>query len=119
MNEIALMLINSMNQMQSTVSAAGLQSYMEQLEKMSQGQSEINMNTMQLGQMGMGSQQEMMGRLQAQQDALKKQLSEILEDMQGQAPGGLSEAEKDMERVLNDFKRNRINNKMNYLTTIN
>ena len=33
MNEIALMLINSMNQMKSTQSAAGLQSYMEQLEK--------------------------------------------------------------------------------------
>ena len=110
MNEIALMLINSMNQMQSTQSAAGLQSYMEQLEKMSQGQSEVNMNTMQLGQMGMGSQQGMMERLQAQQEALKKQLSEMLNDLPGESPGGLSQAEKDMEKVLNDFKNNRITN---------
>ncbi len=110
MNQIALMLINSMNQMQSTQSAAGLESYMEQLEQMSQGQSEVNMNTMQLGQMGMGSQQGMMERLQSQQEALKKQLSEMLKDIPGESPGGLSQAEKDMEKVLNDFKNNRITN---------
>ena len=51
-----------MNNMQNTGSAAGLESYLEQLEKIGQGQSEINMGTMQLGQMGMMSQQEMMKR---------------------------------------------------------
>lgn len=110
MNEIALMLINSMNEMQSTGSAAGLESYLEQLDQIGQGQSEINMGTMQLGQMGMMSQQEMMKRLQAEQQALKQQLEQLIEDMPGnQGQGGLSKAAEDMEDVINSFKNNRIN----------
>ena len=105
-----LMLINSMNEMQSTGSAAGLESYLEQLDQIGQGQSEINMGTMQLGQMGMMSQQEMMKRLQAEQQALKQQLEQLIEDMPGnQGQGGLSKAAEDMEDVINSFKNNRIN----------
>ena len=71
MNQITLSLITAMDQIQKTGSVAGLESYLEQLEKISEGQSQINMGTMKLGQMGMMSQQEMMDRIQAQQKALK------------------------------------------------
>ena len=111
MNDIALMLIDSMNEMQNTGSAAGLESYLEQLEQMGEGQSQINMGTMQLGQMGMMSQQEMMKRLQAQQQSLKEQLEQIIEEMPGsEGEGGLSKAVEEMEEVIQSFKDNRINN---------
>ena len=111
MNEIALMLINSMNEMKTTGSAAGLESYLEQLQQIGEGQSQINMGTMKLGQMGMMSQQEMMKRLQGQQQALKEQLEQLIEDMPGdQGQGGLSKATEDMEEVIKNFKDNRINN---------
>ena len=112
MNEIALMLINSMNNMQNTGSAAGLESYLEQLEKIGQGQSEINMGTMQLGQMGMMSQQEMMKRLQSKQEALKEQLEQLIEDMPGnQGQGGLSKALEEMDEVIRNFQQDRIDSK--------
>tara|TARA_Y100000768_G_scaffold340878_1_gene285024 strand:- start:335 stop:3682 length:3348 start_codon:yes stop_codon:yes gene_type:complete len=111
MNEITLMLINSMNNMQNTGSAAGLESYLEQLEKIGQGQSEINMGTMQLGQMGMMSQQEMMKRLQSKQEALKEQLEQLIEDMPGnQGQGGLSKALEEMDEVIRNFQQDRVNN---------
>ena len=111
MNEIALLLINAMDEMQDSGSASGLESYMEQLEKISDGQSEINMGTMQLGQMGMMSQQEMMKRLEAQQKSLKEQLEQILNECSGSGSEeheGLSKAAKDMEDIIRDFQQNKI-----------
>ena len=108
MNEIALLLISAMNEMQETGSASGLSSYLEELEEISQGQSELNMGTMQLGQMGMMQQGDMMKRLQAQQKALQEKLQQILDDMPGQNQGGLSKASEDMLDIIEDFKNNRV-----------
>ena len=108
MNEIALLLISSMNEMQDTGSASGLSSYLEELEQISQGQSELNMGTMQLGQMGMMSQGDMMQKLQAQQESLQKKLQEILENIPGENHGGLSKASDDMLGVIQDFENDRV-----------
>ena len=110
MNEIAILLISAMNEMKETGSASGLSSYLEKLEEISQGQSELNMNTMQLGQMGMMQQGEMMKRLEGQQKALQEKLQEILDDMPGQNQGGLSKASEDMLDIVKDLKNNRITN---------
>jgi len=111
MNEIALLLINAMDEMQDSGSPSGLESYMEELEQIGQGQSEINMGTMQLGQMGMMSQQEMMKRLESQQKALKQQLEEILKECSGggEEHGGLSKAAEDMEDIIRNFQQNKVN----------
>lgn len=110
MNEIALLLINAIDEMQNSGSPSGLESYMEELEQIGQGQSDINMGTMQLGQMGMMSQQEMMKRLESQQKALKQQLEEILKECSGggEEHGGLSKAAKDMEDIIRDFQQNKV-----------
>ena len=108
MNEIGLMLIMSMNEMQNSQSASGLSAYMEELQEISQGQSEINMNTMQLGQMGMMQQGDMMRQLQNQQKALQEKLQEILDNLQGQNQGGLSKTSEDMLDVVEDFNQNRV-----------
>ena len=108
MNEIALLLISAMDEMQNTGSASGLSSYLEELEEISQGQSELNMSTMQLGQMGMMQQGDMMKRLEAQQKMLQEKLQQILDDMPGQNHGGLSKTSEDMLDIIEDFKNNRI-----------
>lgn len=108
MNEIGLMLIMSMNEMQNSQSASGLSAYMEELQEISQGQSEINMSTMQLGQMGMMQQGDMMRQLQNQQKALQEKLQEILDNLQGQNQGGLSKTSEDMLDVVEDFNQNRV-----------
>ena len=76
---------------------------------MSQQQEGINNQTMQLGQMGMMMQQSMMQQLMQQQQELKNKLSEMLGDMPGQNLGGLSQANKDMEEIIQDFKNKNIN----------
>ena len=108
MNEIGLMLILSMNEMQENQSASGLSSYMEELQEISQGQSEINMNTMQLGQMGMMQQGDMMRQLQEQQKALQQKLQQILDNLEGQKQDGLSKASDDMLDVANQLNQKRI-----------
>lgn len=108
MNEIGLMLIISMSEMQENQSASGLSSYMEELQEISQGQSEINMSTMQLGQMGMMQQGDMMRQLQQQQKALQEKLQQILDELQGQEQGGLSKASDDMLDVAEQFNQNRV-----------
>ena len=101
-----------MEEMKSSGSASGFESYMEQLENMTQQQKGINKGTMQMGQMGMMAQQQMMQGLQGQQQALQKALQELMGDMPGgEIPGSLTKAEKDMEEVINDFKRRQVTRK--------
>ena len=115
-NETAYILITSLDKMQDTMSASGMQSYMEQLEEMAKGQQQINQGTgecmMPGGQMPgqMSLQQELMKRLQTQQKKLQEQLGEMIsENPDQQSTGGLSKALDDMEEVINDFKRKKIN----------
>tara|TARA_B100000959_G_C14859179_1_gene573508 strand:- start:83 stop:1132 length:1050 start_codon:yes stop_codon:yes gene_type:complete len=114
-NETAYILITSLDKMQETMSASGMESYLEQLEEMAKGQQQINQGTGQCmmpggGMPGQGGMQEaLMKRLQSQQQKLQKQLGEMLSDNPGGETGGLSKALEDMEEVINDFKRKKIN----------
>lgn len=112
LNETAYLLLLAMEEMQKSGSASGFESYMEQLEGMSEKQKGINKGTMQMGQMGMMAQQQMMQGLQGQQEALQEALQEMMKEMPGgDTPGSLSKAEQDMEEVINDFKRNQVTRK--------
>jgi len=108
LNKAARLMLDAMDQMQSSGSASGFESFMEQMEQMSQQQQGINQGTMQLGQMGMMAQQAMMQRLQAQQKALQKSLNDLLSEMPGEDSGGLGKASQDMEEVIKDFKRRQV-----------
>ena len=109
LNETAYLLLNSMEEMMSSGSASGFENFMEQLEQMSNQQQDINEGTMQLPQLSMGGQQSMMQQLMAQQQALKEGLEQLLNNMPGNGnTGGLGKASQDMEDVINDFKRNKV-----------
>ena len=114
-NETAYILITSLDKMQETMSASGMESYLEQLEEMAKGQQQINQGTGQCmmpggGMPGQGGMQEaLMKRLQSQQQKLQKQLGEMLSDNPGGETGGLPKALEDKEEVINDLKRKKIN----------
>ena len=108
-NEVTFLLLLSMEEMQSSDSTSGFEQFLQSLGEMSQQQEGINNQTMQLGQMGMMMQQSMMQQLMQQQQELKKKLSEMLGDMPGQNLGGLSQANKDMEEIIQDFKNKNVN----------
>ena len=115
-NETAYILLSSLNKMQRSMSASGMESYLEELAKMAEGQKKVNQGSQQCnnpgfmpGGGGSSIQEELMKRLQKEQEALRKQLGEMLGDMPGeQGSEGLSKALEDMEEVINDFKRKKI-----------
>ena len=115
-NETAYILLSSLNKMQSSMSASGMESYLEELSKIAEGQQQINQGSQQCnnpgfmpGGKGKSIQGELMKRLQKEQEALKKQLEDMLGDMPGeQGSSGLSKAAEDMEEIINDFKRKKI-----------
>ena len=95
--------------------ASGMESYLEQLEQMAKEQQQINQGTDQCMMPGggmpgqMNIQEALMQRLQSQQKALQEQLGEMLSENPGEQGGeGLSKAMDDMEEVIKDFKRKKI-----------
>ena len=82
---------------------------MESLAEMSGQQQGINQSTMQMGGMSMMNQQGMMQRLQAQQQQLQQALNDLLSENPGEESGGLGKAEKEMEEVIEDFRRRKVN----------
>ena len=109
LNETAYLLLNSMEEMLSSGSASGFENFMQQLEQLTNEQQGINEGTMQLPQLGMDGQQSMMQQLMAQQQALKEGLEELLNNMPSSGnAGGLGKANQEMEEVINDFKRNKV-----------
>jgi len=115
-NETAYILISSLNQMQSSMSASGMENYLEQLSKMAESQQQINQGSQQCSNPGFmpggqnqSIQGELMKRLQKQQEALSQQLQEMIGEMPGgQNEGSLSKAAQDMEEVIKDFQRRKI-----------
>ena len=115
-NETAYILLSSLNQMQSSMSASGMENYLEQLSKMAESQQQINQGSQQCSNPGFmpggqnqSIQGELMKRLQKQQEALSQQLQEMIGEMPGgQNEGSLSKAAQDMEEVIKDFQRRKI-----------
>ena len=108
-NEITFLLLISMEEMQNSNSASGFEKFMESLQQMTQEQQGINQGTMQLGQMGMMQQKSLLEQLMQQQQQLKDQLNEMLKNNPGEDTGGLSKAHEDMEDIIQDFKKNNVN----------
>tara|TARA_A100000164_G_C21932585_1_gene786437 strand:+ start:25 stop:2196 length:2172 start_codon:yes stop_codon:yes gene_type:complete len=108
LNDAAYVLLDAMSQMNSSGSASGMEQFMEQMAQMSQQQQGINQGTMQMGQMGMMAQQAMMQQLMQQQQALQQSLEELLGNNPSKKGGGLEKARQDMEEVIKDFKKRKV-----------
>ncbi len=113
LNETAVALGNAMAVMQQSGSASGYEQYLRRMQNLTQGQQGLNEQvlSLQLGQIAAMSRIELMRRLQARQRQLAQVLEQILEDYPTQSSGkqgGLGQALKDMEEVIQDFQRRRV-----------
>ena len=107
LNQTAYLLMSAMNEMMISGSASGIESFLEQLGELANQQQGLNQETMQMP-LGMNGQKSMMQQLMEQQQALKEGLEQLLNNMPGNENTGLGQTSKDMEEVINDFKRNQV-----------
>ena len=116
LNEAALGLFNSMQNMEESGSASGFQQFMEMMQQMSGQQQALNNKGMQLGlgQMAAAAQQQMMQQLLDGQKGIRKSLEQLMKEMRqsgNNSLGNLSGMAKDMDEVIKDLQKNKFNRK--------
>ena len=114
-NKTILLLIDAMENMQSSGEASGYGQYLESMENLMSGQQNLNQGMNSLIPMPFGqqsNQQGMMQSLMQQQQNLKQQLEELMKESlssssenQGE---GLGKALEDMDQIIRDFENNNI-----------
>jgi len=114
LNRAVDMLLRALDQIKSSGSASGASQMLQQLQGLGQRQESLNQQTAQtLGsqQRLFMSHQDMLGRLAAEQEAIRESLRELFEQMQGegQTLGRLEGTEEEMSKVIEDLKRRRLN----------
>ncbi len=108
-NLATLLLIEAVKNMNQENSPSGFEQFMEEMKNMSQKQQGVNQSTMQLSQLSMMQQQGLMGELLSQQQQLKEQLDELLDEFPGQNNGTMEKIGEDMDDIIQDFKNKKIN----------
>ena len=116
LNETALSIHQSIQQMQSGGSASGYEQFLKQMEQMAGQQQGINNQGMQLalGQMAAGMQQSMLQQILSQQQGVRKSLQELMEEMAQSGSkklGDMSGIGQDMDEVIKDLKQRRYTRK--------
>ena len=116
LNEAALGLFNSMQNMQESGSASGFQQFLQMMQQMSGNQQTLNQKGMQfnLGQMAAAAQQQMMQQMLDDQKGIRKSLEQLIKEMRnsgGGAKGDLSGISKEMDEVIKDLKNKRYSRK--------
>ncbi len=113
LNEAALAIQQSMNQMRSSGSAGGYEQFLEQMQKMAGQQQGINSQSMQLamGQMTAAAQKGLLQKLLQEQRQVRKSLQELMNETKRSGEKGLGDMggiAKEMDNVLKDFQRKNI-----------
>jgi chromosome segregation ATPase len=116
LNETAMAIHQSMNQMRSSGSASGYEQFLEQMQKMAGQQQGINNQSMQLamGQMAAAAQQGLLKRLLQEQKQVRKSLQEMMNEMKRSGEKGLGDMggiAQEMDEVLKDLERKKISRK--------
>jgi hypothetical protein len=116
LNVTARMLMQSMQNAQKSCSGSGTEQFFEKMQGMCNKQGGINSETQKLGQCNGGamalslSQQGALQRLAAEQEAVRKALGELEQEFgnQSEITGGLDQVGKDMQQVVEDFERMKV-----------
>ena len=96
-NLATLLLLEAIKNMNEQNSASGFEQFMEEMQNMSQQQQGLNQSTLKLSQMSMMQQQSLMGELLSQQQHLKEQLDELLDEFPGENNGTMEKIGDDMD----------------------
>lgn len=113
LNVTASKLMEASKNAQKSCSGSGMEQMFEKMKGMCDKQSSINQETEKLGQCQSGaltlsfSQQSTLQRLAAEQEAVRKALSELESEFgnRSEIPGRLDEIGKEMKKVVEDFER--------------
>ncbi len=114
LNQALMSLQNSMKQMGQSSSASGFQEFMQQLQQMAGQQGQLNEQSLGLfkkGQQGrLQLSQDDMGRLAAQQEAIRQSMEQLSNQTQNRRDilGRLGELGGEMEKVIKDLKQQKL-----------
>ena len=113
-NDAVKFLLKSMDKMNNGQSGTGLEQLMEDLQKMAGQQQGINDGTMSFGGQNPGTltpeQQSQLGRMMAEQQALKESLENMQSGLEGHQDikGKLENMAKEMDEVIKDMEKKNI-----------
>ncbi len=116
LNEAALEIYKNMKEMQQSGSSSGIEQFLQMMQKMAGQQQNLNQKGTQLalGQMAASAQQQIMQQMLKQQQAIRKSLNELANQMKKSSSnktGDLSGVKLDMDNVIQDLKNNRYDTK--------
>ncbi|MBL7996787.1 hypothetical protein JNM05_15580 [bacterium] len=113
-NDAVKLLLQSMDKINNGQSGTGLEQLMEDLQKMAGRQQGINDGMMPFGEQNPGSmtpeQQAQLGRMMAEQQALRESLENMQSGLQGHQDikGKLENMAKEMDEVIKDMQKKNI-----------
>ena len=116
LNQAALTLFQSIQQMQSSGSASGYEQFLQMMQQMAGQQQGLNQQGMQiaLGQLAASAHQQLMQQMLQGQEQVHKSLQQLIQEMKQsgkQGLGDLSGIKKDIEGVITDLQQNRFTRK--------
>jgi len=116
LNEAAVGLSNSIENMKKSGSASGVEQFMQMMQQMAGQQQGLNQQGLQLalGKMAAAAQQQMMQQMMKGQKGLRKSLETLMNEMRqsgGGKLGDLSGISKEMDEVIKDLQKNQYNQK--------
>jgi len=116
LNETAQVVLQSIQQMQSSGSASGFEQFLQRMQQMAGQQQGINSRSLQLalGQMTVAARNGLLQRLLQEQQQVRKSLQELMQEMRSsgkQGMGDLSGIAKEMDEVLRDFQTGNVTRK--------
>lgn len=111
LNEAAVGLFNSIENMKKSGSASGVEQFMQMMQQMAGQQQGLNQQGLQLalGKMAAAAQQQMMQQMMKGQKGLRKSLDQLMNEMRqsgGGEFGDLSGIGKEMDEVIKDLQKN-------------
>jgi len=116
LNEAALGLFNSMQNMQQSGSASGYAQFLKMMQQMAGQQQGLNQQGMNLsmGQMAAAAQQQMIQRMLQKQQGIRKSLEQMMNEMRHSGQKGMGDLGgigKEMDEVIKDLQRRRFTRK--------
>ena len=119
LNESALGLFNSIQQMKQSGSASGYEQFLKMMQQMAGQQQGLNQQGMQLGlgQMASSGRKQMMQQMLDRQKQIQQSLNQLIDEMrnsgQQHGVGDLAGINKEMDKVIADLQRQQYNKRTN------
>ena len=122
LNEAAMEMFNSIQQMKSSGSSSGYENFLQMMQQMAGQQQGLNQQGMQiaLGQMAAAAQLQIMQKMLQKQQGIRKSLDQLMNEMKQSGThgqGDFSGMRADIDNVIKDLTNDDINSFLCFLST--